>query len=182
MRWPDRSYEFVEALIRMEGMGLPRISHNRASAEAFWEFVQRTDACWLWIGKRMPAGYGVFYGPRPLVSGRYIYAHRFSLELVRGPLGELCACHRCDNPPCVRPDHLFAGTHKENTADAVAKGRVHRARISIGGVVRLLTDVLNETGIAYGTYRMRINEYGWDAERAATTPPIPAGQRRWRAA
>lgn len=78
--------------------------------------------CWLWLGKtlRQRGGYGLLSRGH----GRWIRAHRFALEVVNGPLGKLCALHRCDVPRCVRPSHLFAGTRADNTHDAKTKGRL----------------------------------------------------------
>ncbi|MEK6281852.1 MAG: HNH endonuclease signature motif containing protein [Acidobacteriota bacterium] len=54
---------------------------------------------------------------------RFVHAHRVSWEMANGAPGDLCVLHRCDNPPCVRPDHLFLGTHLDNARDKTAKGR-----------------------------------------------------------
>lgn len=94
-----------------------------ADVETFWSKVTKTDGCWTF----QTAGYGyanmVTHGPN---NPRVVKAHRFSWTLHNGqvPPG-LRVCHHCDNPPCVRPDHLFLGTDADNMRDKVAKGR-HR--------------------------------------------------------
>lgn len=82
-----------------------------------------TSGCWLWTGSVAGFGYGrIQRGPR---GGGVVLAHRVSWELYRGPIPVgLCALHRCDQPACVNPDHLFLGTHADNTADKIAKGRL----------------------------------------------------------
>ena len=86
----------------------------------FWQNVNKTDHCWLWIGSTKRGGYGQI-----AVSNRNVSAHRFSYELAHGSLPEnIFVCHRCDNPRCVRPDHLFIGTRTENMQDAKRKGRL----------------------------------------------------------
>lgn len=89
----------------------------------FWSRVKKNSGpsgkCWEWTGHRNHDGYG-----RAWWNGRHILAHRLAW-LLNGhsvPNG-LCLCHRCDNPPCVRPEHLFVATQKENIADSYAKGR-----------------------------------------------------------
>lgn len=86
----------------------------------FWEKVERGPGCWLWTGSHNQGGYGLFSW-----SGRMIGAHRFSMFLDRGTVypSEIFACHDCDNPPCVNPDHLWPGTAKDNATDMIEKGR-----------------------------------------------------------
>lgn len=84
----------------------------------FWARVEKSDGCWVWIGARTTAGYGETW------QGRVLYTHRVAYELTIGPIpADLHVLHRCDNPPCCRPDHLFAGTHADNMRDMFAKGR-----------------------------------------------------------
>lgn len=86
-----------------------------------WRYVRKTDGCWLWIGSGLPTGYGTIKEDR---SRRHLYAHRVSWEFHFGPIPEgLFVLHHCDNPCCVRPDHLFVGTNRDNSLDCVAKGR-----------------------------------------------------------
>lgn len=95
----------------------------RPLEERFWAKVQKSEACWVWRGTidARTGGYGRF---RPDGHGRQVRAHRVSWELANGPIPEgMHVLHRCDNPPCVRPDHLFLGTNRDNIADRVAKGR-----------------------------------------------------------
>lgn len=93
---------------------------TRTPIERWWAFVDiRGYGCWEWTGGRNGRGYGVFH-----YQGRTRIATRAYFTLTQGPLPRgVCVLHRCDNPPCVRPDHLFLGTHKDNTADMQAKGR-----------------------------------------------------------
>ena len=95
---------------------------NETRIQSFYDRVQTAGDCWEWTGGKDRQGYG-----RMRVNGKHVSAHRFSYELNVGriPSG-LMVCHRCDNPGCVKPSHLFIGTAKDNNHDAVKKGRTAR--------------------------------------------------------
>jgi hypothetical protein len=98
---------------------------TRPMEERFWEKVRKSDQCWEWIASKTRNGYGFFHrGGR--VDRKPIRAHRLSWELHNGPIPDgLWVLHKCDNPCCVRPDHLFIGTRSDNMKDCAAKGRIH---------------------------------------------------------
>jgi len=87
----------------------------------FWSKVDKTESCWEWTGAKSTDGYGYMWILRQKLS---IKTHRLSYIYEYGLVEkELCVCHRCDNPKCVRPDHLWQGTTAENNFDRIAKGR-----------------------------------------------------------
>lgn len=89
----------------------------------FWSHVSKSDTCWHWTAARNQGGYG-----RLQLTGspRKVLAHRLSYELHYGSIPEgthVHVLHRCDNPACVRPDHLYLGTDADNVHDMMGKGR-----------------------------------------------------------
>lgn len=92
--------------------------------ERFWSKVDRTKDCWNWTAALDGRGYGKFY-----LDGFYMIASRVSWELANGliPKGAN-VCHKCDNPRCVNPEHLFIGSNKDNMQDMKTKGR-HKFRV-----------------------------------------------------
>jgi hypothetical protein len=81
--------------------------------------------CWLWIKGRMGNTREKYRYPAIKLKGKMYLAHRHSLEqkLGRKLLDNMCACHKCDTPLCVNPEHLFEGTRKDNQQDSIKKGR-----------------------------------------------------------
>lgn len=93
-------------------------SEGRTMAR-FLSKVKKTDTCWVWVACRDKHGYGRFG-----LGGRVIRAYRASWILHNGPIPEGAhVLHKCDNPPCVRPDHLYLGTHKDNMRDMRVRKR-----------------------------------------------------------
>lgn len=81
--------------------------------------VLKTETgCWEWQGIMHHSGYGCFKD-----KGKFTYTHRASYAAFHGDASGMFVCHRCDNPRCLNPDHLFLGTHQENMDDMKAKGR-----------------------------------------------------------
>lgn len=111
--------------------------------ERFWSRVDRTGECWNWTGsgKGVGAGYGQI--SRGGDKGQSVLVHRLSWELHNGEIPNgLHVLHRCDNPRCVRPDHLFLGTNADNMADKVSKRR-HRTPNGEGnGSAKLTTEAV----------------------------------------
>jgi hypothetical protein len=157
-----------------------------ALADRFWAAVQKTESCWLWTGKKCPDGYG------NMVHQRKVWGtHRVSWLLHNGAIPDgMCVLHRCDNPPCVNPAHLFLGTHRENIADCVAKGRNstagfrgerhHRARVGVADVIEIrrlattgvsLNAVARQYGVTDSSIRHIVHRRSW---RHVPEPPFGA--------
>lgn len=91
-----------------------------ALATRFWDRLDKTGDCWLWMGYCNGDGYGVV----STAAGYLALTHRAAWALTNGPIPEgMRILHRCDNPPCCNPAHLFLGTQIDNIRDRDAKGR-----------------------------------------------------------
>ena len=119
------------------------------------------NSCWLWTGKTEKNGYA-----RAMIDGTRKLVHRIAWELFVGPIaGGMDICHKCDTPRCIRPSHLFEGTHRDNILDAVKKGRVippvRPRKISLEIAEQIREDLreglsLNRTAIKHGVSKRLI--------------------------
>lgn len=117
---------------KCDGLGIEYIE--------FHSIPEPNTGCWLWLGAVDRKNY-------PRTRRRDIddqYAHRYSLSLDHGPLGDLHALHRCDNPICVNPGHLFPGTQNDNTQDMIAKGRDRHPFGEENGLAKLTEEKVRE--------------------------------------
>lgn len=129
--------EFANARIVERNAEIARLSAPVAGtyptakplAERYWsKVVVNEDGCWGWNGNLTTAGYGYMPVTSPGTRQTTIGAHRISYEIHKGPIPEgLFVLHRCDNPPCTNPEHLFLGTPKDNMQDMARKGRSYSA-------------------------------------------------------
>lgn len=99
-------------------------SMGKISLEArFWSKVDKSGECWLWLGGRNEKQYGIL---SVFIDKKHHNkkAHRIVWELTYGNIPDgMLVCHKCDNPPCCNPTHLFLGTHKDNVRDMMSKNR-----------------------------------------------------------
>jgi len=115
----------------------------------FWSRVEMSgpDDCWNWVAGKTSAGYGHLRAER-----RWFYAHRVSYQLTFGEIPDRAViCHRCDNPGCVNPSHLFAGSQLDNMEDRDRKGRsplsIHPAKAA-EIITRLMTEDISQSELA----------------------------------
>lgn len=143
-------------------------------SERFWSRTEIVGDCIEWQGARLPRGYGIVCTKAIKALRAQDYAHRVAWMLDHGaiPAG-LFICHRCDNPPCCNPAHLFLGTQSENLADMAAKGRAAkpaarltpadvtaiRSRYAAGGVT--LAQLGDEYGVCFQQVHRIVNRIRW---------------------
>ena len=125
-------------------------------ADRFWSKVQQTDHCWMWTASKNNKGYGVL-GDKPK---RWL-AHRLSWTLAHGDIPDTAqVLHRCDNPACVRPDHLFLGNPAINAADKISKGRHNSPRGEAKPNARLTYALVAAIRQDTRSYSVIASEYG----------------------
>jgi hypothetical protein len=133
---------------------------TQAAREKFFRRVATGRGCWNWMGGKTAYGYGQIYA-----DGKVVSTHRFSYSEYHGRIGRgVFICHRCDNPACVRPSHLFAGSAAKNNRDMKEKGRAAHgerngaAKLTEAQVAQIVRDTRSqsELGRIYGVDRRNI--------------------------
>jgi hypothetical protein len=124
--------------------------------QRFEEKFVVTPSCWTWTGGRTSKGYG-----RIRVGNLTTTAHRVSYKLYVADIPDgMIVCHRCDNPPCVNPDHLFVGTHGDNMKDKVQKGRLKKSFGARNGSTKLNEDQVRRIHSDHRLHREIAADYG----------------------
>jgi hypothetical protein len=129
--------------------------------QRLWAKVERLgpDDCWEYREGRNGNGYGLVTTD----TGTRL-AHRVAWEVTNGPIAEgMSVCHRCDNPPCCNPNHLFLGTHQENMADSKRKGRVRLPMLKgeAHPQARLDEDAVRAIRLGYALGGISHRRLGW---------------------
>lgn len=141
-------------------------------AERFWHYVEKSgaDECWLWTGNRDKDGYGSIRTPETQLR-----AHRVSYK-IHNPgdcIEGLVVRHRCNNPPCVNPAHLLAGTHLDNMADRMEAGHFYVNEDHPN--TKYSNEVVAQVRAASGTHEEVAARFGMSTSQAGN---IRRGQQR----
>lgn len=154
----------------------PEILQHRVMLERrFMSYVTPNGECAEWTGGKAGKGYGVFFIVKRQGKGIQAYAHRVSWVLNFGPIPQgMEICHRCDNPACVRPSHLFLGTRSDNMRDCVSKGRLRNGNTRL--TAEIATAIKQEYAAGNITQQELAEKYGINFRHVSN---IALG-RRWK--
>lgn len=143
----------------------------------FWTSVTKTENCWVWNRAIAKSGYGVFRW-----FGRARTVHRISYELAYGKIPEgMSILHRCDNRPCMNPEHLFSGTLIDNNADMMKKGRYARGKaLRVGKRMKLTEEKVVQIRSDYASGKFVLRELADNHNVAISTIAHVVSNRTWR--
>lgn len=149
--------------------------------EKFWSRVNKTDTCWEWTAGLDTWGYGQFKS-NGLIPSKV--AHRVSFYLHNGYLPErpIQICHTCDNPRCVRPDHLFEGTPLDNMRDKAAKNRARYLRGEEHPNIKLNWEDVSKIKQLYSEGEFSMRELGETFHVSTTMICKIINNQRWKVA
>lgn len=120
----DKHYRRLLRRGDVNDFGSRKVDDGNAVERFHKKYEISESGCWIWTAGTRPNGKGVLYPRHWTDGGKSVGAHRFSFELVNGPIPKsMFVCHKCDMPLCVNPAHLFVGTHLDNMKDMVLKKR-----------------------------------------------------------
>lgn len=145
-------------------------------AARFWSRVNITadpDECWEWQGGRNEHNYGKMY-----FDGQVYSTHRLSWYLANRIQPDEAVLHKCDNPPCVNPNHLRSGTQIDNMLDVVAKGRQHKG--SEKPLAKLTEDQVIDARHRYANYSASIDELATENQVSESVMYYAVTGRSWK--
>jgi hypothetical protein len=136
-------------------------AHRVPLEDRFRRYVDRTPTCWNWTANRPGGRYGHLK-----YLGKTLLVHRVAYELFVGPIADgLWVLHHCDNPACVRPDHLYLGTPQRNVLDKIERkrgglGELHgRTQLTVSDVTHI-REIMSAPGSKMGRRKALIERYG----------------------
>lgn len=160
------------------------INFSEKDIARFWAKVNKdgpimphmATPCWVWTAGKDGKGYGAFK-----LKGKQLSSHRTSWIIANKSIfpDAFYACHRCDNPVCCRPDHLFLGTAGDNARDRSSKGRSNSPRGEIHGMVKLTTSQIIEIRAIYAAGEMNHRELGLRFNVSREAIGVIIRRKRW---
>jgi hypothetical protein len=162
-----------EKLPRGKRKHLSATDFSEADQRKFWSRVKKgaPDECWNWTASLHTGGYGLFYQNRTTLR-----AHRIAMLLLGNNIESMCVCHKCDNPQCVNPAHLFLGTQQDNIRDCETKGRMRK-----DGMAKLTIESSRDIRELYATGKYTTIELGWMFGVHNSTISRALTNQSWRA-
>jgi hypothetical protein len=157
-----------------------RCASVRPLEQRFWAKVKKSDDpldCWVWTGGKDSHGYGVIR-----VGDSSDRSHRVSWVMHRGPIPDgFWVLHRCDNPPCIRPDHLFLGTVSDNNRDRHQKGRSRGGKLhgTAVGHAKLTEESVFEARVRYAMGGMTCAQLGEEYGVCGTVMAKAVNGKTW---